>query len=1196
MDRHYYMTFRSEWTGETLRRTLWIHLPSSHLAEKWPNVDGFEGLQRLNADLADSGFAFDFSKAKFVHRVVRELNEHQFTHESFQQSFQNAMRDYNQHLEKYFGPKGALPDDYPRKLYDFERTHFFDELPQNKQWVFFPVCFRGVWVSILAARVPSNESATMASLLPLLSSTIAEKILTVHASKTWAQPFGQIRSYADAIALVSLAAAQCGLKIWEFKNGKHIFSDGESQTESPVGPFDFGSKKVAVTFVHNDSLGYFDKIWPQLEPFLRAFSERSRASLRFAQAAIMSRNFSHNVGSHSLANPLLHESVGLSRIALIARNENHGKHISGDIGQRLSIFHSYAQGRLDFLARAISKSGNRPEPLFFLNDVLDGGFFKQGVLLDTLIEDAGFAAKDIEFHVQIQKADQSFGGATYTWGGDPTIGNVEQSQHRFVRSTLASGSGIDDVVVGIPGGMIGTHALYAFLENAMRNAVKYGGELQGHSAKKTRPYKLQVHLRLEQCMGLREGKPESGWVLSIWDNVSSDPDSLIAKGIRKHINESLIDERDGEMQPKGHGIQEMKLCAELLSGGENGLRFPADHGYHATELDRCAHCEKSCTASQEYTKHGMAAGNHEAITDPQPLRCYSSPHVFDTSKQWLTYNLFIPIPVLLGVVSPQHVTSAQPPVLPPHIRYFQNVRELATAGAHIGVLLDDGKLGTHDVADEIGRLHPCLPFRLMVVTEKDPDKSLSPIPSYNDKARNPWKAALYARQKPADQPFKYPDHIPVRRVRVCGGQLGGDLKKLLSNPSDTTSNEYLGAGGRGPERWDAIVLRAYDAWMREFKPVPATSNETWKLCIGFEHGGEKIGTRWGDLLHRFGVETSDRPCVGVLLVSKRNKEDTNPIRAASANLIPPPDNAALAAFNQTHINLLNGLFEQETKDETPFNNKQLLLFDNHGAVFENIFKGYGHGFQQGLRFYQSIGLKDGLSLYQSLESPPASAFGFALFLFSLAEGALTRIAILDERVAQATLDSGQLFRDTLHRYQTASVFPLFRFRNANGSNNTPVFVSNRLQAAKDLTEHSWTESMADPATWNALLAEDTGEGLHLAASPTTVIVVKMATKKATFNLADADVLVFHEGVADRLGSEKAWKRDDTAGLFAGFPFLVRTSGRGQESRHLRNVLPFVEFTEVSENTYQDMNKVGLVKSLIGATGNPRILEKEFPPL
>ncbi|MDD5266660.1 MAG: hypothetical protein PHO08_05975 [Methylococcales bacterium] len=875
-----------------------------------------------------------------------------------------------------------------------------------------------------------------------------------------------------------------------------------------------------------------DKVISVFSKIIRPFQEKT------ARSAIMSRNFSHNVGSHSLGNPGIHRSIGIER---------DGGSVQTVIEHRLSTFHAYTQGRLDFLARAISESDSRPEPIFFLNDVLESGFFRQGVLLDTLIEDLGFSASEIIFQVSIQKAGESGGPgfATYSW---------KKSKHRFVRNP---DSDIEDAVVGIPGGMIGAHALYAFLENILRNTVKYGRKLHGGCGDQTNKQdnKLRIYLRLEQCKGLRGGEPEDAWVLSLWDNVSCDCDIQVARQIRQHINEPLVDEK-GRMQAQGHGIQEMKICAELLAGGENCLRFPADNGYESAD-PRSKHCTESCNARQEYLDYRQLS-REEPINKPEALRCYSTPHSTGENVQrqskaarWLTYNLFMPIPVLLGIV-PLGIKVA-PPHLPPHIRYYSSLQELAERGAYIGILLDGDGSGINAALKEVARLHPCLPFRLMVVT----DQAASWAKAFERRNRNGY-------------PFEYPDEIPNRRLHICDEAIGQDLKALLVEPGGSTEVKFLGAGGR-ENRWDAIVLRAYDAWLRVYKRLPDQAKGQWKLCIGFMHGGETVVGRWRQRLHAFKGDNGVGPCVGIFVTSK-------------------VDEASSENWNITRDSLKQ---EAEKDRSREFGDKFFLLFDNHGEALS--FKGDACGYAKGVRFYQKIGLKDGLTLFQSLESPPNSAFGFALFVYSLVEGALTRIAILDERVAQSTTDNkDHLFGVEQHRYQIAEIYPLFTFRREG---HTPVRVSARIEILAEKTKNWWGDSDEAEKKWRELWEESNAEGLHFGVDCKINTVVNLDDfgyeSLCVEQLKDIDVLVVHEGVADQLGG-KIWNADDTRTLFSTAPFLVRTSGRGSESRHLKNVLPFLEFTELSSNTYQNFNKPGLIKAIFSASGNVNALSEDKP--
>src|ERR1039458_3807875 len=118
---------------------------------------------------------------------------------------------------------------------------------------------------------------------------------------------------------------------------------------------------------------------------------------------------------------------------------------------------------MDFIARALGETPSHPEPMFFINDLLKG-FMSETVLLNTLLSDRGYDCKNIEFHVELPGGKQ-----TMVW-----TGTAHDKTLRHATFTLGEHCPFSDLLIAIPGGMTGRHAFYAFLENAMRNAAKYG--------------------------------------------------------------------------------------------------------------------------------------------------------------------------------------------------------------------------------------------------------------------------------------------------------------------------------------------------------------------------------------------------------------------------------------------------------------------------------------------------------------------------------------------------------------------------------------------------------------------------------------------------------------------------------------------------------------------------------------------------
>ncbi|RME61033.1 hypothetical protein D6779_00935, partial [Candidatus Parcubacteria bacterium] len=133
-------------------------------------------------------------------------------------------------------------------------------------------------------------------------------------------------------------------------------------------------------YIHSNYLGSY------------ALRKQLTAEEKTTQASIMARNFSHNVGSHVLSNSHLYSTLGIDS-KLDGCSSDYSK-------RRLERFHSYMQGRLDFLARSISGGNCHVEPLYFIGDLLNG-FFQQGVLLDTLLQDMGVDASRLQFEVKV---------------------------------------------------------------------------------------------------------------------------------------------------------------------------------------------------------------------------------------------------------------------------------------------------------------------------------------------------------------------------------------------------------------------------------------------------------------------------------------------------------------------------------------------------------------------------------------------------------------------------------------------------------------------------------------------------------------------------------------------------------------------------------------------------------------------------
>jgi hypothetical protein len=227
-----------------------------------------------------------------------------------------------------------------------------------------------------------------------------------------------------------------------------------------------------------------------------------------ARTAILARNFSHILGSHVVSNPSFREALlgrdwrdyrrGLQdcekRLRLQSENLLARVFDSGDADdistvwmeaedrlreadealfgkeswlEHTRIFHEYLQGRFDYIARAIDDSQDMPQPVFLVSEALEG-FLKQTAFLATLTKDLGLTLPDMRISVVFKKEKKQFHSE---WKSDEN----KAWKHDWIATT----GGSDDIsrydlLLGLPGGLIATHALYAMLENIIRNSVKHG--------------------------------------------------------------------------------------------------------------------------------------------------------------------------------------------------------------------------------------------------------------------------------------------------------------------------------------------------------------------------------------------------------------------------------------------------------------------------------------------------------------------------------------------------------------------------------------------------------------------------------------------------------------------------------------------------------------------------------------------------
>ncbi len=249
-----------------------------------------------------------------------------------------------------------------------------------------------------------------------------------------------------------------------------------------------------------------------------------------AIGSIMSRNGSHNIGSHVLA--ALTHNVGT---------------MPDD-----RILYQYIQHRMDYIAQVCTEHPTWTQPIMFVGDIMKN-FFAQRHLLDYIsrseglssyhFQDSNMSEKErleqqgkiklfIRRYYRTMPEKEEFNHPA--WSKTPAspdstsdnlyakhiLGLRYDSNHKtynFIDYHTGEDT-IDwekDIQLAIPGGAVGSHAFYTIIENIIRNAAKHGWMATQNADTKNKPQNLEIYIDFENKDDTAEVE------FTIWDNVSN---------------------------------------------------------------------------------------------------------------------------------------------------------------------------------------------------------------------------------------------------------------------------------------------------------------------------------------------------------------------------------------------------------------------------------------------------------------------------------------------------------------------------------------------------------------------------------------------------------------------------------------------------------------------------------------------------
>jgi len=888
-----------------------------------------------------------------------------------------------------------------------------------------------------------------------------------------------------------------------------------------------------------------------------------------ARAAVFARNFSHVTGSHVVSNPAFREAlVGASQGQF--RNELERSYL--DFENTLEDYlrngfetdpKTYWEKARDMLGRGrhqMRTGGVLTEGTRRFHEYLQGRFdfiaraidetqdqpepvFFVADLLEGFLAQTAFLDTFVgdlglrlpDIYFEVHLPSENDQEASF-------ITKWEQSQdgaweHTWVpanEQTKKSGTQIGDHAV-LVALPGGMIAVHAFY-SLLENIIRNSAKYGKNKNGKqtTGEYRIVLELKADEMNDAGGKGPHGTYSLKIGDNYSP-AEIQVPKAATINVWESL----------------NKQLHAGFLARDGS----PRREGLGMLEMNACAEALGSMVELNINTK-------------PKPLWVLSPDESFgEEGEKWITYRLNLHRPLLVGIVCAERSSGSPDNTNRNYTKVFTSLEDAKGMGAHILVIDGDNedlgktvlkKLKVEENQEESE--HPLFPYRILLLSTEG--------------ETGPVQVA----------------GIPLRRVHTRqDADLHGRVFGKLA--SDERADKSVGLS---PE--EQLIMDVYDAWLRAWKKDLKKGDDAWHLWIGLEREPQQVKEMWKKCLSGDNEKCPSGFESDLIKIAVRGK------KAGAADDEIFWSNQAL--FDAGNLKAEGEYWKTELKGDFP--DKRALVFDNHGNCFPAAREAEtASDFTRSTRFYQKLSGSGTPDLFRTLTHPPSSPFAFSFYIHSVVEACLTNVMIVDERLAADLLferDTDRRnrldFAAALAEHQKAGVFPVFRFKDKNGS--PAHYHDNHGEAFDMLVETDSVEAEGISLVKKKDEPENEPEGAWLSvlrmeyAKPDKTKFKTMDVKNgdSASGSLSCDVLVIHEGaldlLVDRMGVD--WSKKLSHVLWKIAPAVVRTSGRGRHTKHLYDRIPFVEFNEVSSAVLTARNKVSLVRGLLGTTGAEENLE------
>ena len=302
-------------------------------------------------------------------------------------------------------------------------------------------------------------------------------------------------------------------------------------------------------------------------------------AIKSAKAAIMSRNLSHNLGSHvmSYLKQSLKSVADMEKSGALEEFSAKGKELPS-IGKEqekpelpylvgTGRFISYLQERQDYIATVSTDYIPYPSVVNFKDAIYDElnpdyrfrrhtewkGHKPANILLENIARSEGLSRQAVD--------DQK---------GNNIILRYRNFDGLNINDAKIDYDNLRRWNFSLPGGIMGRQAVFSIVENVIRNAAKHGARNAGDDLIVTfdiiDPFDSNELNGFDNIFKARFNKEKSHdiddlYILTLTTNTKADGDVL--KKIIRAINASLVDE-GGNLNKSNKGIKEMVISAAWL--------------------------------------------------------------------------------------------------------------------------------------------------------------------------------------------------------------------------------------------------------------------------------------------------------------------------------------------------------------------------------------------------------------------------------------------------------------------------------------------------------------------------------------------------------------------------------------------------------------------------------------------------------